>query len=83
MQVLANQNYQSQAKWCYLPENWSGEAPKPQSQTWVQLLAQEPVSPFAAEEALLLCEEENEQWVVWIPSYGETRLDISQFCITP
>lgn len=83
MQALANKTYQSHVQWCHLPENWSGESPKPQSHTWVQLLAQEYFSPFAGEEALLLCEEENEQWLAWIPSYGEARLNISQFCINP
>lgn len=79
MQTLVNNLSQSQAKWCYLPSNWTGEAPKPEDQIWVQLL----VSESFDDEALLLCQESEDQWVAWIPSLGETRLDISQFCINP
>ncbi len=80
MQTLTRDHSQSQVKWCYLPLNWTGVAPKPESNTWVQLLMQE---RFDDEEALLLCQESEDQWVAWIPSHGETRLDIGQFCVNP
>jgi hypothetical protein len=80
MQTLVNNRSQFQAKWCYLPLNWTGEAPKAEDQTWVQLLAED---LFADDQALLLCQESESQWVVWVPGQGETRLDISQFCINP
>jgi hypothetical protein len=34
MQALVNNYSQFQAKWCYLPLNWTGEAPKAEDQTW-------------------------------------------------
>lgn len=80
MQALVNNRSQSQTKWCYLPLNWAGDAPKAEDQTWVQLLAED---LFADDQALLLCQESESQWVVWVPGQGETRLDISQFCINP
>ena len=53
MQTLVNNRSQFQAKWCYLPLNWTGEAPKAEDQTWVQLLAED---LFADDQALLLCQ---------------------------
>lgn len=44
---------------------------------WVKLL-QLP-SPFSFEEALLLCQCEENQWLVWIPDCGEAAIDTSQF----
>jgi hypothetical protein len=75
MQALVNNYSQFQAKWCYLPLNWTGEAPKAEDRTWVQLLAED---LFADDQALLLCQESESAWV---PGQGETRLDISEFCI--
>ncbi|MBH8576069.1 hypothetical protein I8752_24345 [Nostocaceae cyanobacterium CENA369] len=46
--------------------------------TWVQLL--ELPSPFSFDEALLLCQHSDEQWLAWIPDYGEIVLHTSQFC---
>ena len=80
MQALINNRSQSQTRWCYLPLNWTGEVPKAEDQTWVQLLAED---LFADDQALLLCQESEDEWVVWVPGQGETRLDISQFCINP
>lgn len=45
--------------------------------TWVQLL-QAP-SDYAAAEAKLLCPTSNDTWVVWVPDYGETVLNRSEF----
>ncbi len=28
-------------------------------------------SPFAHDEALLLCEISSRQWITWVPDYGE------------
>ena len=49
-----------------------------QAYTWVQLL--ELPSPFSFNEALLLCQHSEEQWVAWIPDYGEIMIHTSQFC---
>jgi hypothetical protein len=44
---------------------------------WVRLL--ELPSPLSFNEALLLCQCSDEQWVAWIPDHGEAILDIKQF----
>lgn len=53
------------------PQNWYNKS------TWVKL--RERLSPYSHDEALLLCQETETQWVVWIPDYGEAILDQSQF----
>jgi hypothetical protein len=50
-----------------------------ESSTWVHLL--ESPSPLAYQEALLLCQHSEDEWVAWIPDHGEAVLHISQFCI--
>lgn len=53
------------------PKEW-------QASTWVQL--KEPLSSYSEDEALLLCQHSDTEWVVWVPGYGETILDRGQFC---
>lgn len=48
-----------------------------QAGSWVSL--QEPVNPFSHDEALLLCEADENCWSVWIPGHGEATLDVGQF----
>jgi hypothetical protein len=48
-----------------------------QTYTWVKLL-QLP-GPFSFDEALLLCPLSIDQWLVWIPDYGETLIHTSNF----
>jgi hypothetical protein len=45
--------------------------------TWVKL--RELPSPFSADEALLLCQYSENQWLAWVPEYGEILLDVDQF----
>ncbi len=45
--------------------------------TWVKLL--QPPSPYAAQEAKLLCQESGNTWVAWVPDHGEIVLDRSYF----
>jgi hypothetical protein len=45
--------------------------------TWVKLF--EPKSEYSYDEALLLCQESLDTWVVWIPDHGEMQLDRSDF----
>lgn len=40
--------------------------------SWVRL--RNPASAFSHDEALLLCQESEDEWVAWIPNYGETVL---------
>jgi hypothetical protein len=45
--------------------------------TWVKLLGG--ITPFAHDEAMLLCAESGDRWVMWVPEHGEAILDRSQF----
>jgi len=44
---------------------------------WVKLL-QAP-GPFSGDDALLLCQDDDQQWHAWVPDYGEIRLDQDEF----
>jgi hypothetical protein len=48
--------------------------PRVQPDIWVKLT--ELPSPFAHEEALLLCQHSVTEWVVWIPDFGEAIIDL-------
>jgi|GEM_PF-1261733 len=50
----------------------------PLAQCWVRL-CQSP-HPLSEDEALLLCQEGPETWVVWIPGYGEAVVHWAEFC---
>ncbi|MEB3280052.1 MAG: hypothetical protein VKK42_14150 [Lyngbya sp.] len=45
--------------------------------TWVKL--RELPNPYSHDEALLLAQNSENQWVAWIPDHGETILDRHQF----
>jgi hypothetical protein len=45
--------------------------------TWIKL--RELPGPFSADEALLLCQYSENQWLAWVPEYGEILLDTDQF----
>jgi hypothetical protein len=49
-----------------------------QADTWVHLL--ELPSTFSDDEALLLCQISEDEWVGWIPNHGEAVLHTRQFC---
>ncbi len=49
-----------------------------ESGDWVSLLALP--SEFAYDEALLLCQMDDDYWVTWIPAHGEAQLCLRQFC---
>jgi hypothetical protein len=36
-------------------------------------------SPYSHDEALLLCQQSDTEWVAWVPDYGEIVLDHYQF----
>ncbi len=48
-----------------------------QEGSWVKLL--ELPDSFSSDEALLLCHEFGDLWMVWVPGYGETVLHSNQF----
>lgn len=51
-----------------------------QPSTWVKLLKLP--SPFSFDEAFLLCQNNQDEWLAWIPDYGEAVLHTSQFCLS-
>ncbi|MGB3509107.1 MAG: hypothetical protein WBA93_07675 [Microcoleaceae cyanobacterium] len=48
------------------------------SGNWVSLFVVP--SEYAHNEALLLCEVDEENWITWIPDHGEAELCLRQFC---
>jgi hypothetical protein len=61
----------------YSADSWSSSNGHEPS-TWVHLL--ESPSPFAYEEAFLLCQKSEDEWIAWIPDFGEIVLKIGEFC---
>ncbi len=65
-------------------QNWSNQLDissverEWQASAWVQL--RERPTPYSHDEALLLCQHSDTEWVVWIPDCGEMVLHQSQFC---
>ncbi len=49
-----------------------------QAYSWVKLL--EIPNPYSFDEALLLCQISNHEWLAWIPDHGETVLYTWQIC---
>ena len=74
---LAVQPQTQSLDWSIKPYiNQSQQAFKPDS--WVKLL--ELPSSFSFDEALLVCQISENEWIAWIPDHGETVLNTSQFC---
>ncbi len=72
---------QSYGTWCSVPLDRSLSLtvqPRLTSQTWVRLLTL--LNPFSHDEALLLCQHSESEWVAWIPDHGEAILSIYSFC---
>lgn len=44
---------------------------------WVRLIALP--DPFSYDQALLLSQQSNDEWLAWIPDYGEIMLHWSEF----
>lgn len=47
---------------------------------WVKL--RQAPGLFSSDEALLLCPLENDQWLAWVPDYGEMTLDQDEFYLS-
>ena len=63
----------SQSKTSLPSPNWSTKTLAPlQAATWVKL--QELPNPYSHDEALLLCQHSDTEWIVWIPDHGEMIL---------
>jgi hypothetical protein len=54
-------------------------AQTPKAGTWVDLLDRP--NDWSHDEALLLCEQSEHEWVAWIPDYGEATLQSRQFAL--
>jgi hypothetical protein len=48
----------------------------PQAHQWVQL--RDRLSEYSADQALLLCEVESDQWIAWVPNLGQVMLGRDQ-----
>jgi hypothetical protein len=48
-----------------------------QASDWVHLF--QPPTEYSFDEALLLCRQDEDAWVAWIPSYGEIILKEAEF----
>ena len=55
------------------PSGQAGLAPS----VWVNLAALP--HEFSHSEALLLCQQSEDEWLAWVPDSGETVLHISEF----
>ena len=68
---------------CLHPQKWPSEPEqtlselKCQSSRWVKL--QEQPSPYSHDEALLLCQHSDTEWIAWVPDYGEIAIHRCQF----
>lgn len=65
------------ASWQIKPYLASDPGSSLQPSTWVRL--REAPSPYSSTEALLLCREGLNQWLAWVPDYGEISLSVHEF----
>ena len=73
-------------QWCWLPSNFGKATDVTLSSlenTWAKILNPQELSLDDEEEVLLLCAASESEWVTWIPSRGETILNVNQFCVSP
>ncbi|MBD2080070.1 hypothetical protein [Leptolyngbya sp. FACHB-17] len=53
-------------------------APRFTPSMWVQLL--KPPTTYSFDQAWLLCQCAEDQWLAWVPDYGEVWLTTDEFC---
>ncbi|ACK67798.1 hypothetical protein PCC8801_3848 [Rippkaea orientalis PCC 8801] len=69
-----------EVRWCSpILNSDRATIPPLESNMWVRLL--EPLSLFCYDEAILLCQLSEIEWIAWIPDHGESMLNIEQFCV--
>lgn len=61
----------------YLQRQTRLSKPECQSSRWVKL--QEQPSPYSHNEALLLCQHSDTEWIAWVPDYGQIVIHQCQF----
>jgi hypothetical protein len=49
-----------------------------QPSTWVKLF--NPPTAYSFDQAWLLCQCSENQWLAWVPEYGELLLNTDEFC---
>lgn len=59
----------------------SSALPQFEPSTWVKLL--NPPTAFSFDQAWLLCQYTEQEWLAWIPDYGEIVLHIDEICHLP
>jgi hypothetical protein len=58
-------------QFCFLSSTLN---PKVRPDIWIKL--SELPSPYAHDEALLICQHSPSTWIVWIPDHGEAIMEI-------
>lgn len=53
-------------------------APRFTPSMWVQLL--KPPTAYSFDQAWLLCQCAEDQWLAWVPEYGELLITTDEFC---
>ena len=66
-------------RWCSPFLNKTQTPPKLVANMWVSLF--NPLTDFCYDEAVLLCQQSETEWVAWIPDHGEAAITIDEFCI--
>lgn len=64
---------------CWLNKPLGRAAQLPQPSTWVKL--HRLPNPYSFDEALLLCQQNDEHWLAWVPDHGEVVLHEREFAI--
>ncbi len=65
------------AAWKTLRHRSISWAPRFMPSMWVQLL--NPPTAYSFDQAWLLCQCAENQWLAWVPEYGELLLTIDEF----
>ncbi|MEA5536698.1 hypothetical protein [Crocosphaera sp. XPORK-15E] len=69
----------NRVRWCSPFLNNTKNPPKLEANMWVSLF--NPLTDFCYDEAILLCQNSETEWVIWIPDHGEAKITIEEFCL--
>jgi hypothetical protein len=64
--------------WEKLRADSTSAVPQYQPSTWVKLF--NPPTAYSFDQAWLLCQCSENQWLAWVPEYGELLLNTDEFC---
>ena len=79
MALLKTESNNHRVRWCSPWLHKDKSSPQLKANIWVSLF--KPLTDFCYDEALLLCQDSETEWVVWIPDHGEARISLEQFCL--